>query len=41
MVMGSAAQGVLHTASKLVTRIVFVNVFIFSPTAKDYALAEL
>ena len=39
--MGSAAQVVPHTASKLVTRIFFVKVFIFPPTAKDYALAEL
>jgi hypothetical protein len=40
-VKGSAAQGVLHTDSKLDTSIVFVKVFIFSPTAKDYALADL
>jgi len=39
--MFSAAQVVPHTASKLVTRIVFVKVFIFSPTARDYALDKL
>jgi hypothetical protein len=39
--MFSAAQDALQTASKLVTRIVFVKVFICSPTAKDYALREL
>ena len=32
--MDSAAQVVPHTASKLVTRIVFVKVFIFSPQLK-------
>jgi len=32
--MASAAQDVPHTASKLVTRIVFVKVFIFSPQQK-------
>jgi hypothetical protein len=32
--MGSAAQVVPHTANKLVTRIVFVKVFIFSPQLK-------
>jgi hypothetical protein len=33
-VKGSAAQDVLHTANKLVTRIFFVKVFIFSPQLK-------
>lgn len=32
--MGSAAQGALHTPSKLDIRIVFVKVFIFSPQLK-------
>jgi hypothetical protein len=32
--MGSAAQVVPHTANKLVTRIVFVKVFIFPPQLK-------